>query len=250
MVEDAQGRHWMLGVESGEWHVYNEGAWIKADPYATQAQAIPTLPTDLPELGTRRGSVAPSPPAAPQSLSSAPPPVLPLSQEQPATAPAPAKSGMGCGGCLVRGCLVLVVLLVLIGGGGFLAFQSGFLTLNRVLTLIGQGPSTIQVNNFRDDPIQVTITPLQESSESSSLPSTLDLNPFDVKTYHSTNPLRLRVDFLTAETDSPLASCTLNVRGNDEYQFVALPERIVVNRVNNPPTVGSDLIVEQSSLCR
>jgi hypothetical protein len=127
MIEDAQGRHWMLGVDSGEWHVYDGSAWIKADPYAAQAKAIPSVPMDLPELGTRREHASAAPPSA----------ITPAPQPQQ-TATQPTKSSGGCGGCLVKGCLILVILLVLVGGVGFLGIQSGVLTTDRLLDLVGR----------------------------------------------------------------------------------------------------------------
>lgn len=32
MVTDAQGRYWMLGVDSGVWYVHNGQQWVRADP--------------------------------------------------------------------------------------------------------------------------------------------------------------------------------------------------------------------------
>ena len=58
------------------------------------------------------------------------------------------------------------------------------------------------------------------------------------------------MDFSLTSGGDELGTCTLNLKSGDQYQFVALPERIVVNRANRPATSGPDFVVETSSLCR
>jgi hypothetical protein len=151
---------------------------------------------------------------------------------------------------LLKGCLALVALVICAAVLGFVGFQSGFLTPNQLLNLVGQGPAALQVTNFRDDPISVTVTPLQESDDGSSFGTNLNLNAFDVQTTQIANPGRVRVEFRDAQGSATLGTCTLTVRGGDQFQFVILPERIVVNRESSPPSTGRDLILESSSLCR
>jgi hypothetical protein len=170
------------------------------------------------------------------------------------------KSSGGCGGCFLTGCLVLIVLILVVGVGGFLAFRSGAITTTTltttVLNLLGRGPATIEVDNFRDDIIQVTINPVDSSKEStkdsSAVAGQLSLKPFDIVHYQAQNPGRYQVAFVYASEagSGNLGSCTLTVRGGDQYQFVTLPDRIAVNRVNNPSSVGSDFVIDTSSLCR
>ena len=78
----------------------------------------------------------------------------------------------------------------------------------------------------------------------------IQLNAFDVKTFHTPNAAKFRIDFASAAGRSSLGSCTLNVRSGDQFQFVALPDKILINRVNSPPQSGADLVVQSSSLCR
>ncbi|MGB8645293.1 MAG: hypothetical protein WCF84_08645 [Anaerolineae bacterium] len=47
MVQDAQGRYWMVGVESGEWHLYDGANWVRADPYGGRP-ASTTPPAGIP----------------------------------------------------------------------------------------------------------------------------------------------------------------------------------------------------------
>lgn len=33
VFQDAQGRSWMLGVDSGRWYMHDGRAWVKGEPY-------------------------------------------------------------------------------------------------------------------------------------------------------------------------------------------------------------------------
>ena len=32
MIQDAQGRYWMIGADSGKWYVHDGSAWVEASP--------------------------------------------------------------------------------------------------------------------------------------------------------------------------------------------------------------------------
>lgn len=239
MLQDARGRYWVLSPESAKWHVNENGQWIEGDPYASKiwgAAAPPARPSTLPE---QRGIAALQPPRA------QPPP----SRAEP---PAPSTSGKkSSGGCLT-GCLIAIVLLIVLGVAGFFAFRSGALTPNKLLNLVGQGPAEIEVDNFRDDTIQVNVTradPVGAGTPTPS-PSGMQLKAFEVRTHRIENSGKYRVEFRSTPGNADLGSCTLTVRGGDQWQFVVLPERIAVNRANNPSNVGNDFVIQTSSLCR
>lgn len=260
MLQDAQGRYWVLGVESGKWHVYNGSDWVPSDPPSSAASTPPTPPpapqTSVPPYaatGMVPPPAAPQPPPVqyipppPAQYAYAPPPATPMYAYPP---PAPAqKGGLGCGRCLLLSCLAVFLLACLLGVGGFVAYQSGALTMNTVLNLVGMGPATIEVDNFRDDAILVDISAIDTEQGTSSFPNQLQLNAFDIKSFRSQNPAKFRVDFRT-KTNTKLGTCTLNLRGGDHFQFVALPERIAINRANSPSSVGSDFVIQTSSFCR
>jgi hypothetical protein len=104
MLTDAQGRSWMLGIETGKWHMYDGGQWLVADPYAMGAAAAASQPSGALDAGPLASST-PAPAPAPQ----------------PVTAPpAPAKSGGGCRRALVVGCLGLVVICLILAGATLL----------------------------------------------------------------------------------------------------------------------------------
>jgi|GEM_PF-1090679 len=225
MLQDAQGRHWTLGADSGKWHVYDGRAWIESNPYA--AVSPPPPPFASP----------PAPPAPPIYVAQTPP-------------SAQSKRGGcgGCGGCLIV-CLVLIALVASVAVGGFLAYQSGALTPATLLNLVGLGPGDIEVDNFRDDAIQVSIRQVEVAPDAAPASGALSLDPFDIKSYRAQNPGRYRVEFALKQGGT-LGTCTLTVKSGDRYQFVALPARIAVNRANNPSSVGTDFVVQTSSLCR
>ncbi|MBI4789240.1 MAG: hypothetical protein HY782_19580 [Chloroflexi bacterium] len=120
MIEDTQGRHWLPGVDSGRWHVYDGQAWVEADPYAAGVVGKLVAPSQ-PQIPQRQ--VPPPPPVvAPQrqvvgdagsSVAHAPPP-------PPVVAPQP-KKGLGC---IRIGCIgVLLIACALIALGAGLYFQ-------------------------------------------------------------------------------------------------------------------------------
>jgi Double zinc ribbon len=189
----------------------------------------------------RPDAVGPTPSATPYGPSAA--------QSGGATPPPPARSG-GCAGCLFKGCLVVALLVVVLGAGGYWAFTSGAITQAKLLNLAGLGPGYLSISNFRDDSIVVVVRHVETAPDEKPIPDTLKLNAFDIRSYVVNNPGRYRVEFQATNGGASLGDCTLTVRSGDEYQFVTLPDKIAVNRANNPSKVGTDFVVQTSSLCR
>lgn len=179
-------------------------------------------------------------------------PAVPVQSGQPpASAPAATKpKGRGRGRWLLVGCLMLILAGCTAGVGGYLAYRAGVLTPEAVLGLVGLGPAEIEVDNFREDPVSVSITQLDAPSESVPFEMSLDLNPFDVRTVRVQNPGVYQIGFLTSGGGAGLGTCALEVGSGESYQFVTLPEMVVINRLNDPVSVGTDLVVSTSSLCR
>lgn len=179
-----------------------------------------------------------------------PPPQLPR------YAAPPKKGRGGCWLWLLGGCVVLVVGCVVLAGGAFLLYRSGLVTQNTLLKLVGMAPATVEVDNFRDNIIQVSIVQLDvpPSSNSNSTPYPdvwqFVMNAFDVHITKISTHGRYRVDFGSTAGASDLGTCTLHLGSADAYQFVTLPDKIVVNHVNRPANTGPDFIVATSALCR
>lgn len=100
LVEDDQGRYWMLGVDSGKWYVHEGENWVESNP--------PPAPVRPPAAGNLPPPLT-TPLVAPVYVASA--------AQGPPPAVAPAKSG-GRFGCLGKGCLALIVVGVLAGALG------------------------------------------------------------------------------------------------------------------------------------
>ena len=166
------------------------------------------------------------------------------------TAPPAEKKGIGCGKLLACGCLGLIVLVLVLGVGGYFAYKSQLITLNTFLNLVGMGPADIEVDNFRDDTIYVTMTQLDVAEGSTAEYYIMELRPFDVRTHRFASPGRFQINFGTSSAGADLGACTLSLKSGDRYQFVPLPEMIVVNPQNRPPKSGEDFIVATSAICR
>lgn len=164
--------------------------------------------------------------------------------------PGRVKKRGGCWLWLGCGCLAVLLGIALLGVGGFVAYQSGAISLETFLDLVGAGPADMEFDNFRDETVYIYILQLDVASDEVPVEMWLEIDAFDIHSYHVVTPGRYRVDFGLSSDASDLGTCTLTIKSGDQYQFVTLPERIVVNRVNDPPTVGTDLVVATSSLCR
>ena len=119
-LQDAQGRWWTIGAESGQWYVYQDGEWVRAEPPrgAQQAAAVcPQCGAPL-EPGTAFCGVCGSPVgAAPVP----PPPSGPSGR----AAGRPPRNG-GSRGLLIAGLVGLVVLAVVaLTVGGVLLISRG-----------------------------------------------------------------------------------------------------------------------------
>lgn len=96
IVEDVQGRFWMLGADSGKWYVHDGQSWVEANP---------------PGVAQRESQIAPAPSPAP-----APP---------PASKPQGARRSRAILGTVVGGLLTLVFGLAVTWGQG--ALRTAFL---------------------------------------------------------------------------------------------------------------------------
>jgi hypothetical protein len=230
MIQDGQGRYWAVAADSGAWLVHDGRGWAPADPYGAQpgvSQNAPPAPVQQPQ-----GNVYLSPPAG-------------------SPYPPPSKGNRGCCGILTCGCLLPLVLVLLLAVGGFVAFQQGLVTKDGLLNILGMGPGSVEIDNFRNETVYVTLTPLDTSKGSTpAAAATLLLSPFDIASRRIESPGRFRVDFGTSRGGANLGTCSLTVKSGDQYQFVSLADKVIVNRTNNPASSGRDFVIGTSALCR
>lgn len=58
MLQDAQGRNWMLGVDDGKWYAHDGRTWVEASPYIAAGQSAPFVSgVSLPSPGQGRGKM-------------------------------------------------------------------------------------------------------------------------------------------------------------------------------------------------
>ena len=111
MVQDAQGRYWMLGADSGKWYFYDGAKWVQGEPYAGATPPLASAPIEMP------------PPVA-----SAPPP-------RAAVTPTPVTTNNARQFPLVP--ILILLLLIVLGVAAFLIFQ------NRERIFVAQQPQQI-----------------------------------------------------------------------------------------------------------
>ena len=78
----------------------------------------------------------------------------------------------------------------------------------------------------------------------------MSLKAFEVRQKRIDRTGRYRIDFKASPGGAALGTCVLAVKSGAQYQFVALPSGILINRTNDPVTVGRDMNVATSALCR
>ncbi len=242
--------HATLWEEGGKLFVRDEKSSNGTFVNGKRIQETRLRPRDQIQIGNSVFQVAAVSAAKPATAAASARPVQPGQVAQP-SAPAEAKKkGRGCGRWLLLGCLGLILAGCAAAVGGYVAYRGGLLTPQMVLGLVGLGPADIEVDNFRDDTVYVSIVQLDAPADAAPLSTSVEIDAFDIRTYRAGQPGQYQIDFGTSSGAADLGSCTLSARSGDHYQFVTLPERIVINRVDDPVELGTDLIVSTSELCR
>ncbi len=99
MIQDAQGRYWTIGANTGKWYVNDGTQWVEAAP-----PQEPNLTAVLP----------PTPPAPPPAASVPPTPVAPRAYAvPPSIAPAPPKKSNTARNIAIVIAVILVLCLCL-----------------------------------------------------------------------------------------------------------------------------------------
>jgi hypothetical protein len=173
----------------------------------------------------------------------------PYGQQQSPYGPPQRRQGGGCGRCFGCGCLTLLLLLVVVGVGGFIAYRNGNLDVATLLKAVGQAQPRVQVDNLRDDAVFVAITQLNQERGSTAATYGGQVRSLDIVSYSLLQAGRYRVDFGTRTGRKDLGSCTIDIASGAAYQFVPLPDKIIVNNLDDAVSDGRDLVIETSSLC-
>lgn len=117
MLQDDQGRWWIIGYETGLWYVHDGEQWVPSKPPAVPAEAE----TVAPVVGV--GTTAPAPPVPVKPLASEPsqpPSTPPVQAVQPTTAQGKRRFPVvgAVLGLVLVAVLSIAIAMVLRGGGG------------------------------------------------------------------------------------------------------------------------------------
>lgn len=117
MVQDAQGRYWMLGADSGKWYVYDGKSWVESNPYTSAVGAAQTPPPAAsigPEFCSQCGAHlragARFCSRCGQPVATALKPAIQAGAPPPAPQPTPRRKRPSC----ARGCLYLIATIVIV----------------------------------------------------------------------------------------------------------------------------------------
>lgn len=113
MVQDEQGRYWMLGADSGKWYYYDGAKWVTGDPFPGAA-AGDNSPTEI----LQGKPLAPT--FSPQTqIASSPPAPRPIGSPR-----APAATGSVSTRRSPFALILIIGALLLLAVGGYLIFQN------------------------------------------------------------------------------------------------------------------------------
>jgi len=170
---------------------------------------------------------------------------------EPARVRPPGKKGGR--GCLVTCLLVLalvVVLLCVVGAGGYYLYTTGAINQRQILNAIGQGTGEINILNASDDTLDANLTRLDtESGEPESVGS-FTIEPTEVEGFKMIEPGRYQLEIIFASGAPGGGTCTMKIVSGDYYQFVAVTGGVAIASQQQPAETGADLNMATSSLCQ
>lgn len=161
-------------------------------------------------------------------------------------APPPAKKRSCCLSCLLSA-VIGVLALVVLGMGVYLLFKNGVVTERQVLALVGKVPGEVNIINLLDEPLDVTLNPLDSSqSNTFTVGNGLNLQPMDVDGF-TMDAGGYELSFSSSST--PTSVCTLKIASNDYLRFAVSGSGIIVTSDAHPSKTDADLRIETSPLC-
>jgi len=197
----------------------------------------------------------------------------PAAAQAPPAAPGPKKKA-GCLRKLGCGCLVVLLVLIAVGGGGYLAYSRGLISQRKLANALGRGTGEVVVTNFSDYEVTITLTD-RSSGQDFTNPGDLFGGGHPIEPNFSDHfvlvpqgTYGLQLTFAAPGTNvastpgttpatSPPASpapstieCNLAMKSGDVYRFVVINTATAVLRNSDRPTKADDLNVRTSSLCK
>lgn len=174
-----------------------------------------------------------------------------VTEAEPAVATPPGRK-RGCG-CLATCLLVLglgVVLLCIVGAGGYYLYTTGAINQRQILNAIGQGTGEINVLNASDDTLEAYLTRLDtESGEPESVGS-FTIESTEIDGFTTIEPGRYQLEIIFASGAPGGGTCTMKIVSGDYYQLVAVTGGVAIANQRLPAETGADLNMATSSLCQ
>lgn len=144
------------------------------------------------------------------------------------------------------GLLVLVCLLVVIGGGGYLMIASGNLSYVQLTNLIGPGMGDIGIVNLDLVEIQADLTRLDTVDGNPEGAGNLTLESLDMGSLGGIESGRYQLEIRATNG----GTCTLEIIRGDKYQFVVVPEGVAVSRIGESAQTTEQINMATSSWCQ
>ncbi len=170
--------------------------------------------------------------------------------EQTGVTPPSKKRGRGC---LVTCLLALalgVVLLCVVGAGGYYLYTTGAINQRQILNAIGQGAGEINILNASDDSLDANLSRLDtESGEPESVGS-FTIEPTEIDGFTMIEPGRYQLEIVFASGSPGGGTCTMKIVSGDYYQLVAVTGGVAIASQRQRAETGADLNMATSSLCQ
>ncbi|MCE1255104.1 MAG: FHA domain-containing protein [Anaerolineae bacterium] len=180
----------------------------------------------------------------------------------PPAAPRKKKGFKSCCLSVLMAFGILLVLLLAMGGIGYYLVQSGTISLESMsaplLTLIGMGPSQLDIENLSDNTVYVQIIYLpHDGSAPINFGNEWEIPSFGSQTRKDfSNADKYIVKFGSTSQGDDLGTCHIAPQSGQRFLFIVLSNMVIINRTEYPdfldkaPENMMDLVVISSSLCR
>jgi hypothetical protein len=217
-------------LDPGTWYPAHEaaGEWTSTTDTSGSSGWVPSSVIHQAELGEQ--PLEPTPPPGTRPLPGQPPAPAGDSTE-------PARKRHGCR----RFFLIIIVLVLIAGLGGFLLIRSGNISLTALQARLS-GVGSVTVVNITDDPLQVRITGADETGDSTTIEA------LDIDGFGALEPGAYSVVIEATNGVPPRLECNLDLARGEDYQFVAVPDGIAVT-VDDSAQTADEIDAATSSLC-
>jgi pSer/pThr/pTyr-binding forkhead associated (FHA) protein len=160
-------------------------------------------------------------------------------------------------GCL-RNCIIFAIILflilccfsVLLGAYGYTQYQSGNLSPQTILNIVGFGVGEIRIANLTDGSLKADLYELDAETGNPVFYEALRLDSLDIGAIGSIIPGSYELRVTNPDSGTTWGSCWMEIKGGAAYQLVAVPEGIAITLEGYEPLDPEELDFLTSSLCQ